>query len=413
MLLDRLYTHPKAAPRLRSSPLGQWLDSFVDGLANLGYTPWSCRSNVILAADLGRWMATNEISVGKLGQPAIDAYLNERKTQRERRRAASSHMLAHLRQVGVAPLVPVREDMSPITKCVKQYETYLRKERGAAAGTIEGYVAVVREFLIRCFGTGGMDVALLTASDIGEYLTARAPGLSPKRVVYLACALRSFLRFLFLRGEITTDLSTAALTAQLVHRASVPRYLTPAEVKKLLDTCNLTTTVGRRNRAILLLLVRLGLRAAEVAALELDDIRWRSGELVVRGKGDVLDRLPLVSEVGDAISAYLINDRPADVRTRKVFLRLCAPIRALGGRSPVSTVVRVSIKKAGLHPSVRGAHLLRHTLGTQMIRNGATMAEIAEVLRHYSPRSSAIYAKVDFESLRVLAQHWPGKGGTQ
>ncbi len=287
----------------------------------------------------------------------------------------------------------------------------MRKQRGAADGTVDGYFAVVRDFLGHRFGSGNPDVAALTASDIAEYLAGRALTLSPKRMAYLASALRSFFRFLFAHGETATDLSAATPIAQLRHRATVPRYLSPPEVRRLLDSCDVDTSAGRRNRAILLLLVRLGLRAGEVAALELDDIRWKSAELVVHGKGSRVDRLPLLSDVGEAIALYLRNDRPADVVTRRVFLRLCAPVREIGGREAISTVVRTSLAKAGLNPLVRGAHLLRHSLGTQMIRDGASMAEIAEVLRHQCPDSTAIYAKVDFDALRGLAQPWPAMGG--
>jgi len=412
-MLEKFYTYPFAAPRLRSSPLGPWLDSFVVQLSDLGYTPWSCRSNVVLAADLGRWMADRNVLVGSLDEAAIDAYLEHRVTQLERRRAASGLMLAHLRTEGVTPPPSACPDSSAIGVHGQRYAAYMCKERGAAKGTIEGYVAVVSEFLERRFGTGQVDLAALTASDVGKYLVERAPGLSPKRVAYLASALRSFLRFLFILGDTATDLSTAALMAQTRHRPAVDRYLSPEDVGKLLDSCDPSTPAGRRNRAILLLLVRLGLRAAEVAALELGDIRWRSGEIVVRGKGDVVDRLPLLFEVGEALTLYLKNDRTADAPTRRVFLRLCAPVRELGGRGAISTIVRVALKQAGLEPPARGAHLLRHTLGTQMIRSGASMAEIAEVLRHRSPSSTAIYAKVDIEALRSIAQRWPSAGGTR
>jgi len=412
-MLEKLYTYPFAAPRLRSSPLGPWLDSFVGRLDNLGYTPWSRRSNVVLAADLGRWMTDHDLSVGSLDEAAVDAYLEHRGTQRERRRAASVLMLAHLRAEAVTPPPSACPDSSAIAGHGQRYSAYMRKERGAAEGTIEGYVAVVRDFLLRRFGAGDVDLAALTASDVGRYLVERAPALSPKTVAYLASALRSFLRFLFIHGETATDLSTAPLTSQTRHRAAVGRYLSPEDVGKLLDTCDPTTAAGRRNRAILLLLVRLGLRAAEVAGLELDDIRWRSGEIVVRGKGDVVDRLPLPYEVGEALTVYLRNARAASAPTRRVFLRLSAPVREVGGRGAVSSVVRAGLKKAGLEPPARGAHLLRHTLGTRLIRSGASMAEIAEVLRHRSPSSSAIYAKVDIEALRSLAKPWPSVGGAR
>jgi len=412
-MLEELFTHPKAAPRLRSSPLGPWLDSFVKRLDELGYTEWSRRSQVVLAADFGRWMAADDRSVQTLDDTTVAAYVEHRGTQRERRRAAAANLLAHLRAEGVAPPPPVRPERSSSAACAQRYAAYLRTERGAAEGTIEGYVAVVREFLDRRFGSGVPDLAILTASDIAAYLVERAPALSRKRVACLATALRSFFRFLFVHGETATDLSTAALTPQTRHRAAVPRYLSPAEVDRLLETCDRSTPAGRRNRAILLLLVRLGLRAGEVAALELDDIRWRSAELVVRGKGAHVDRLPLLREVGEALSSYLATDRVASAPTRRVFLRLCAPVREIAGRGAISTVVRTSLERAGLRPQVRGAHLLRHTLGTRMIRSGASMAEIAEVLRHHSPQSSAIYAKVDFEALRALALSWPDAGAAR
>jgi len=357
-------------------------------------------------------MDEQEVPPADLDELAIDAYVDQRKTQPDRRRVAAGHLLAHFREEGVAPPRPVSPDPSPVAPHCRRYAAYLRKERGAAEGTVEGYVAVVREFLTRCSEPGVVDLAALTASDIGDYLVARARTLSPKRVDYLACVLRSFFRFLFVRGETPTDLSPAALTAQTAHLASVPRYLTPEEVERMLATCDLETPGGRRNRAILLLLVRLGLRAGEVAALELDDVRWRSGEIVVRGKGNVVDRLPLLSEVGQALALYLVKDR-AETTSRRLFLRLCAPVRGLGGREAISSVVRTSITKAGLQPPVRGAHLLRHTLATRMIRAGASMAEIGEVLRHRSSWSTEVYAKVDFEALRLLARPWPESGGAR
>lgn len=407
-MLDDLYTQPGAAQRLRSSPLGPWLDSFVEQLTELGYTPWSRRSNVVLAADLGRWMANRDILLGSLNESVVEAYVKQRRTQRERRHAASSLVLAHLRAKGVTPPSP---DRPAAAAHEQRYAAYMEKERGAAAGTIEGYLAVVKDFLGRRFGAGEVDLAALTASDVGTYLVERAPALAPKTVAFRAGALRSFFRFLFLRGETARDLTTAPLASQTRAQATVPRYLSPAEVEQLLGTCDPSTLTGRRDRAILLLLVRLGLRAGEVATLELDDIRWRSGEIVVRGKGDIVNRLPLLSEVGKALSAYLKHDRVASAPTRRVFLRCCAPVRELGGREAISSIVRAGLSRAGLHPPVRGAHLLRHTLGTQMIRAGASMAEIAEVLRHSTPRSSAAYAKVDFEALRALARPWPGVGG--
>ncbi|RLB51784.1 MAG: integrase [Deltaproteobacteria bacterium] len=408
-MLDVHFVNPSAAQKLRTTLLGPWLDSFDDHLSNLGYPLGSRITYVRLTADLGRWMADQELPVEELNESAIDEYVDQRKTQRDRRRAPALHLLAHLRSEGVVPphrVVPDRSHIAPHCSC---YAKYMRQVRGAAEGTVEGYVSVVRCFLAGRFGTGPVDLAVITATDINGFLVQRAGKLSPRRVDYLATALRSFLRFLFVRKETPTDLSTAAPGSLTRHLASVPRYISPAEIEGLLDTCDSTTAGGMRNLAILVLLARLGLRASEVAKLEFDDIRWRSGEIVIRGKGDVVDRLPLLYEVGEALAKYLLNGRPK-CSSPRLFLRLCAPIRELGGREAVSGVVRTAIKRAGLNPPVQGAHLLRHSLGTQMIRAGASISEIGEVLRHHSHRSTEIYAKVDFEALRTIAQPWPVAG---
>ena len=222
-MLEQLLTRRTAALRLRASRLGPWLDSFVVRLSGLGYTPGSCRKYVVLAADLGQWMAEHGVPVGDLDESAIEAYVEHRKAQRDRRRAASAHLLAHLRAEGIAPPRPVLPDLSAGAPHCQRYSAYMRKERGAADGTVEGYLAVVREFLLQRFEAGNVDLSALTASDIGHYLVRRAHTLSPKRVAYLSSALRSFFRFLFVQGETPTDLTTATLTAQTRHLASVPR----------------------------------------------------------------------------------------------------------------------------------------------------------------------------------------------
>lgn len=410
-MLEDLYTHPIAAPRLRSSPFGPWLDSFDQRLAQRGYNVAARRERAPLAADFGRWTARRRLSVSTIDESVVEAYVDDRGTDRERRHATAVLMLEHLRAEGVAP--PTREilDRGAADTYARQYAAHMRTERGAAEGTTEGYVGVIRKFLQQRFGAGDVELATLAASDVATYLLGRASTLTPKGLSFTACALRSFLRFLFARGLTATDLSTVALTSQTRHQAGVPRYLSPAEVEQVLGTCDPGTPEGRRNRAILLLLVRLGLRAGEVAALDLNDIRWRTGEIVVRGKGNVVDRLPLLSEVGEAMSAYITKDRPAGVSSRRVFFRLCPPVREIANRGAISTVVRQAIAKAGLRPQVRGAHLLRHTLATRMIRAGASITEIAEVMRHRSPRTTSIYAKVDFETLRALAQPWPAAEG--
>lgn len=409
-MLDSLYTSAWAAPRLRATLLGPWLDSFADYLSGLGYALDSCRCQVVLAADLGRWMTHQKVRVADLDEALVEKYVGRRKTQRDRRRLAALHFLELLRSEGIAAKRPIVPDSNPWARSCQCHGEYLRSERGAAEGTIEGYVAVTREFLRDRFGNCTVDLASIAATEVGEYLVRRSSSLSPKGTAFLASALRSFFRCVFVRGETPSDLSRAVLMPQTRRLATIPRYLAPAEVEKLIETCDPSTGSGKRNRAMLLLMARLGLRAGEVATLELDDVRWRAGELVVRGKGNVVDRLPLLPEVGDALARYLRDARPRTT-SRRLFIRLCPPIGGLGGRGAVSTVVRGAVAQAGLHPAARGAHILRHSLGTRMIRAGASMAEIGEVLRHHSPGTTAVYAKVDFEALRTIAQPWLGGGG--
>jgi site-specific recombinase XerD len=226
----------------------------------------------------------------------------------------------------------------------------------------------------------------------------------------MVTALRSFLRFLLQRGEIDVDLAASVLTVADWRLSTVPKYLAAEEIERLLEALDRGTSTGRRDYAILLLLARLGLRAGEVVALELEDIDWRAGELNVRGKGLRHDRLPLLSEVGEALAAYLHTDRPKSP-TRRVFLCMKAPCRGLAGPSTVTTIVRRALERAGLHPPTKGAHLLRHSLATGMLNHGASMAEVRELLRHRASATTEIYAKVDFSALRALAQPWPSIGG--
>jgi site-specific recombinase XerD len=250
----------------------------------------------------------------------------------------------------------------------------------------------------------------LCPQDINRFLIRHAQSRTPKVAQLMVTALRSFFRFLFQHGETEGDLSKAVLTVPSWRLAEVPKYLKPEEVECLLHACDRTTPIGRRNHAVLLLLARLGLRAGEVVTLELDDINWRAGELTVRGKGNYRDRLPLPRDAGEALATYLRHDRPA-CSTRKVFVRMRAPHQGFRHPSTVSTIVCRALEKAGLTPPIKGAHLLRHSLATGMLRRGSSMAEIGEVLRHWSPNSTEIYAKVDTEGLRSIARPWPGRGG--
>lgn len=232
--------------------------------------------------------------------------------------------------------------------------------------------------------------------------------MSPRGAQGMGGALRSFFRFLLQHGEVERDLAIWVPTVAAWRLSTVPKYLKPEEVERLLKACDRSSATGRRDHAILLLLARLGLRAGEVAALQLDDIDWRAGEIMIRGKGLVHQRLPLLAEVGEALALYLCQDRPSRP-VRQVFLRMRAPRRGLAV-SAISTIVRRALERAGLQVALKGAHLLRHSLATGLLRQGASMTEIGEVLRHRLAATTEIYAKVDLDRLRSLAQPWPTGG---
>ena len=221
-------------------------------------------------------------------------------------------------------------------------------------------------------------------------------------------ALRSFLRFMHYRGHITSDLAHAVPVVAHWRRADLPKHLPAEAVQKVLASCDQTTAVGRRNYAILLLLARLGLRAGEIITLQLEDIDWENAQLTVRSKkGRGWARLPLPKDVGKAMARYLQIDRP-HCSCRNVFVRMVAPYEGLSNSPVISVLVRNALKNAEVESVRKGAHLFRHSLATEMLRQGASLDEIGQVLRHKDPDTTAIYAKVDLDALRRLAVAWPG-----
>jgi site-specific recombinase XerD len=289
----------------------------------------------------------------------------------------------------------------------QQYATYLREERGLAQATLINYLALVDRFLLDRFGKGPVRLGQLAARDVTRFVLRRAYTMSPGRAKLLVTALRSFLRFLFLREETAIDLTASVPMVADWRLAKLPKFIPAEDVQRLLRACDRHSATGRRDYAVLVLLARLGLRASEVVQMTLEDIDWTAGELIVRGKGARHDRLPLPADVGEAVVQYLRGDRPR-CPSRRVFICAKAPRRGFEGSSTVCTIVRRAIARAGLQTPSRGAHLLRHSLATDLLRRGGSLAEIGELLRHRSPDTTVLYAKVDLGALREVAQPWPG-----
>ena len=414
-MLDQLFERRFAVERWRSGLLGPHLDLFSKTLLDQGYASMSVKQWLLVLRDLERWLAGNGFSIADLAEPLLERFLQYRRNRRRREgrtRAATPGrrpvftLLEHLRQHGVVAETRAPIDQSPLAHLHRRYGDYLTRRRGLSQLTLLGYWSVLKQFLVERFDDGTIVLGDLTGDDVSGFLLRHARSSTPARAKLMVTALRSFFSFLFQGGETETNLAGAVPTIRTWRFSGVPKYLKPDEVQRVLDGCDQDHCIGRRDRALLLLVARLGLRAGEVVSLELDDINWRAGVLTVRGKGGFHDHLPLPADVGKAIATYLNRDRP-QCDSRKVFIRTRAPHRGFAHPSTVSTIVRDAVERVGLDPPLKGAHLLRHSLATGMLRRGASMTEIGQILRHRSPNSTEIYAKVDIDGLRSIARPWP------
>lgn len=392
--------------------------SFAEGLRVAGYPKKSLNNRRRIARAFVRWAERKKMSVVHCDESHVAAFLGRSPRGSKHRvrieRAAVRLFLRHIHAKAGVPNPPLRVDSTPADTIERRYVDYLRTERGLAENSILVYSPYIHDFLTELMAkSGSAPLGGLDALTVQDFLLDRVRNRSSEWSRLLGTALRSFLRFLYARGEMAIDLSLSVPMVRRWRLAAVPTFLSPEDVGHVLSATDRSTPRGRRDYAILLLLARLGLRAGEVVLLELGDIRWRTGEIVVRGKGRALDRLPLLPDIGKALALYLRKDRGARA-SRRVFLRMIAPRVGLAGPAAVGHIVRAAIARAGLRRTSRGAaHIFRHSLATRMIRHGASIAEISEVLRHRSQNTTEIYAKVDFEALRGVARSWPVMGGAR
>ena len=315
-------------------------------------------------------------------------------------------LLKLLRDQKVIAQRPERVATTPSERLVEEYDFYLQRERVLSLATRINYRPFIQKFLTVRFGKGPIVLSRLRATDIIGFVRYHAGQLNGKRVHLMTTALRSFLRFARHRGDITLDLAACVPAVANWSLSTLPRAISPTHVKQVLKHCDRQTAVGRRDYAILLLLARLGLRSGEVAGLNLEDIDWKDGVFSVLGKAG-LSQLPLPGDVGKAITAYLKDGRPRLSSSRRLFLRARAPVVGIKSMA-VRDVVKRALARAGIDSPRKGAHQFRHALATDMLKRGASLREIGDPLRHQSPETTAIYAKVDLISLRALAMPWPG-----
>ncbi len=389
-----------------AGPLEPYARGCLAALLALGYSPLSVRNQLRLFSHVSRWLGHRRLRAGHLTDERVAAFL------RSRRRAGYTCWLAlrglepiltHLRGRGIVPPPRTARARTPLERLLVRYADYLSRERGLASSTIRRRLDVASDFLA---DRGATRAALrtLTPSDVRAFLRGMSRAHAPASLAGVGSDLRALLRFFFVEGLIGRSLAEAVPATVGGRDRALPHGISSTELRHLLHGCDRRTRGGKRDVAVILLLARLGLRAGEVLALTLDDIDWRGGELVVHGKGKTRAPLPLPSDVGRALSAYVLH-RPRSAM-RRVFLRERAPHRPLHA---VGAIVRAAARRAGL--AAVSPHRLRRTAATEMLRQGASLEEIAEVLRHTSTQTTAIYATVDRRSLRPLVQPWPGARG--
>jgi integrase/recombinase XerD len=388
-----------------SGPLCPCVPDYWQELVRLGYAPLSAANLLRVAAHFSRWLEAQSFGIGDITDERIAAFLKHRRrvghTQFLSRRALQP-LLRLLRAVGQVPLPPPKASTSAVDRLIEDYAAYLARVRGLAPSTIRWYGDFARRFIAERPIGARLKWKHLKPAEITGFVLREARRCSVGQVKNSVSALRSLLRYLHVDGRLPRNLADCVPAVAGWRLTGLPKGLEPDQVQRVLEACDLRSAVGRRDAAIVRLLVRLGLRAGDVAALTLDDLDWRAGEVVLRGKGRRESRLPLPRDVGDALVDYLRRGRPS-TSSRRVFIGSLAPYMPLSSGGVVQAVC-CAMRRAGM---TGGAHRLRHTAATQMLRSGASLPEIGHVLRHRHIDTTAIYAKVDFAALRTLVQPWP------
>lgn len=408
--MENIFKDPKVLSRLRQEPFGPYLSVFAKSLREQGYTISTVRLQLQMIGAFNLWLQERRFAITQIASQHFHEYIRYREQRRLPKRSAAVSALRQLLDFLCSEGVIERDQPAPPTpaeKLTEEFVRYLKEERALAVSTATQYQKLVMRFLTDRFADTEVDLGGLRSADIVSFVQRQAAAMQVKQSKLMTTALRSFLQFARYQDYINIDLAAAVPTVASWSMADIPRALPRKQVEMAVSCCDRQTAIGRRDYAILLLLARLGLRAGEVASLTLEDIDWRQGRISVHGKTGHRPDLPLPADVGEAIAAYLQDGRPK-TKDRALFLRGRAPARGFKGSATVSRIVAYALARAGIDTAQKGAHQFRHGLATELLRQGASLIEIGELLGHRSPRTTAIYAKVDLDSLRPLALPWPG-----
>lgn len=413
-MLEQYFRDAGTIARVRGTALSSAMDDFAEYLYARGHAHVCGQDYLRGAAHFAYWLDAQGFRVTDVCEELVERFLGEhlprcrcrvsRGLPLKNLHAALGHLLKVLRDSGRTP-PRTASPKSPVDLVVVRFLDHLRDVQGARESTCSRYGSHVHAFLFAQFGTGAVNLSRLTARDVMTYVEEKAEGWKPKTTKLLATSLRSFLKFMRASGEIDDRLVSAIPTIPEWKLGSIPRVVSDVDLRALLASFR-PTPIGRRDRAMCLCLCRMALRAGEVAELKLDDIDWRAGTVCLGGKSRRTSVLPLPSDVGRAIVDYLRHGRP-QTQSRRVFVQHITPIGIEIDASSVRAAIRRGFEDAQLQVRSKGTHVLRHTAATNMVRAGATLKEVADVLRHRSIDTTAIYAKVDLPRLSEVAMPWP------
>jgi site-specific recombinase XerD len=417
-MIEKFFAQPKVLTRLRAGILGPHLPAVASSLHRAGYSVASIRRHVRAADHFGSWLGKQGISVAKVNLAVVERYVQGlgRRCSASRPQGRLPHSALGLRglvdvlreQDVLGPMVVDNHPLSSIQKWLTEFDRHLDSVVGCAAGSRKNYVRYAGRLLEGRVGKAEIDWSMLSAVYVTAFVRQEAAKLQPSSCGQSVTAIRAFLRFLASRGLVADGLQGAVPPVITWRHSSLPRTLSAEEVERVIAACDSGSIYGLRERAIVLLLARLGLRAGEVIGLRLDDIDWVHGCILIRaGKTHRERSLPLSDEVGDALVKYLREARPPTSH-REMFLRWHPPFRRLRSSVSICTLTQKLLKRAGISVHRPGAHVLRHSLATGMVVRGATFKAAADVLGHQSLATTGIYAKLDLEALSRVAMPWPG-----
>ena len=412
-MLTQHVTSPISLSRLQATACSPYLDGYTDWLAAKHYASSTIELFLFGILPLGHWLETNDLSITEFDHHALDLFGHERATLGKRyhrsgkQKAAFRGAMCFYEYLVANGVVEPKPDISKRCELLVGFEQWMVCHKGVRQATLANHMYYLKPFIV----TMGDKPELYCAKAVRRHLRQVSTSSQVPTIQAASTSIRTFLRYLVATGQCSNTLVGAVPKIAYWSLSTLPRSISPDDIEQLIDSCSMTTLTARRDRAVLLLLARLALRAGDVAALELTDIDWREGRIRVAGKNRREFWLPMPQDVGDALVDYIQNERP-NSREQRVILKCIAPMRP-ANRTLISSIVRRAINRTGMDTPSAGAHLLRHSAATAMLAQGATLAQIGSVLRHSSINTTAIYAKVDTNLLNGVAAPWPSPDDEQ